>query len=287
MKEISKWLMDVEDAAKRFYEKAALTFSQDAELSQMLKRLRDDEVVHYCAVRIIHDITLETEGFDSDIMPDAETMNGTLSLIAESEKRLDAGGMTKEELLDMVINIEVSEHNDFFLYAVKVTQLRFEGLFKDASDLSRHKAHIERFITARPEFSRFRDKISRLPVMGRESLLVVDDDVSLLEAFHTLLSDHGAVDTASNGKEALEKLDGKYYAAIISDIRMPVMSGIEFFEKAAKKFPSVKKRFIFLTNYSKECSDFFEKNDLNFLEKPAPMSEIKEAVKRVLNAVRR
>ena len=286
MKEISKWLMDVEESARRFYEKAALKFAEDTELSQMLKLLRDDEAKHYCAVKIIYDITLDTEGFDSDIMPDAESMNGTLSLLAGSEKKLDTGGMTKEELLNAVVNIETSEHNDFFLYAIKVTQLRVEGLFKDASDISVHRAHIERFIDARPEFSKFSERISRLPVVGRENLLVVDDDASLTEAFHTLLSEPGVVDTASNGKEALEKLDGKYYAAIISDIRMPVMNGIEFFEKAAQKFPSVRKRFIFLTNYDEECKDFFEKNSLTHLEKPASISEIKEAVKSVLGATR-
>jgi CheY-like chemotaxis protein len=286
MKEISKWLMDVEGSAKRFYEKAALKFKEDTELSLMLKLLAEDEARHYYAVKIIYDITLDTEGFDTDIIPDAASMNKTLSLLAGNEKRLDSGGMTKEELLDAVINIETSEHNDFFLYAIRVTQIRVEGLFKDASDISVHRAHIERFINARPEFGKFCEKLSRLPVLGRENLLVVDDDASLTEAFYTLLSEHGAVDTASNGKEALEKLDGKYYAAIISDIRMPVMNGIEFFEKVAKKFPSVKNRFIFLTNYDEECKDFFEKNSLTHLEKPASMSEIKDAVKSVLSAAR-
>lgn len=285
MKEISKWLMDVEESAKRFYEKAALKFQEDAGLSQMLKLLAEDEAGHYRAVKIIYDITLDTEGFDSDITPDAESMTGTLSLLAESEKRLDSSGMTKDELLEAVVNIETSEHNDFFLYAVKVTQIRVEELCKDASDIRVHRAHIERFIDARPEFRKFREKISRLPVLGRESLLVVDDDASLTEAFHTLLCEHGAVDTASNGKEALEKLEGKYYAAIISDVRMPVMSGIEFFEKAAEKFPGVRNRFIFLTNYDDECRDFFEKNNLTHLEKPASITEIKEAVKSVLSSL--
>lgn len=187
MKEISKWLIDVEDAAEKFYKKSALKFADDAGLSQMLKLLAEDEAKHYYAVKIIHDIALNMEGFDSDIMPDAESMNGTLSLIAGSEKRLDAGGMTNEELLDAVVDIEASEHNDFFLYAVRVTQLRVEGLFKDVSDISRHKAHIERFIAARPEFSKFREKILRLPVISRENLLVVDSDVSLIEAFNSLL----------------------------------------------------------------------------------------------------
>ncbi|MBI5887150.1 MAG: response regulator [Deltaproteobacteria bacterium] len=286
MKEISKWLMDVEGSAKRFYEKAALKFAEDAELSQMLKLLAEDEARHYCAVKLIHDITLGTEEFDSAIVPDAASMNDTLSLFAGSEKKLDSGGMTKEELLNAVINIETSEHNDFFLYAIKVSRFRMEGLLKDASDISRHRAHIERFINVRPEFGKLCGKLSRLPVSGRENMLVVDDDASLTEAFHTLLSEYGAVDTASNGKEALEKLAGKYYAAIISDIRMPVMSGIEFFEKAVQKFPSVKNRFIFLTNYDEECKDFFEKNSLRHLEKPAPMSEIKEAVKNIFSAAR-
>lgn len=68
---------------------------------------------------------------------------------------------------------------------------------------------------------------------------------------------------------------------------MPVMSWIEFFKKATEKFPGIKNRFIFLTNCGEECNEFFKKNNVIHLEKPAPVSEIKEAVKSVLSAVRR
>jgi CheY-like chemotaxis protein len=62
-------------------------------------------------------------------------------------------------------------------------------------------------------------------------VLVVDDDRSIRELVTEFLEEVGyVVETASNGAEALAKVQANDFAAIVLDLMMPVMSGWEFLE---------------------------------------------------------
>ncbi|MDR2387652.1 MAG: sigma-54 dependent transcriptional regulator, partial [Deltaproteobacteria bacterium] len=66
--------------------------------------------------------------------------------------------------------------------------------------------------------------------MGR--ILVIDDDLSLREVIEMLLSNLGhSVDLAENGEVGLKMALSKDYDLIISDIRMPLLNGLEVLEK--------------------------------------------------------
>jgi CheY-like chemotaxis protein len=68
-------------------------------------------------------------------------------------------------------------------------------------------------------------------VMGR-MVLVVEDDEGVREVMVTALEDDGwEVETAENGKSALEALLDARPGAIILDLRMPVMDGLTFAER--------------------------------------------------------
>ena len=61
------------------------------------------------------------------------------------------------------------------------------------------------------------------------NVLVVEDDPSLRELLEIILEGEGLeVDTAANGKEALERLDSRSPALILLDMSMPVMDGWQF-----------------------------------------------------------
>jgi two-component system chemotaxis response regulator CheY len=66
------------------------------------------------------------------------------------------------------------------------------------------------------------------------TVLVVDDSVTMVMSLKTTLVMSGfQVETASNGKEALDKLhSGLKPNLILSDINMPVMGGMEFIKNA-------------------------------------------------------
>jgi len=62
---------------------------------------------------------------------------------------------------------------------------------------------------------------------GMYTVLVVDDNMDMRDYIGRLLMRHYRVETAANGKEALEKIPLVQPTLIISDIMMPVMDGIE------------------------------------------------------------
>ena len=73
----------------------------------------------------------------------------------------------------------------------------------------------------------------------KHTLLVVDDEVSITKALQRLFRKEGYhILTASSGQEGLELLEKaeKPVSLIISDQRMPQMTGAQFLEKAWKSF---------------------------------------------------
>ncbi|MFH0926218.1 MAG: response regulator [bacterium] len=72
----------------------------------------------------------------------------------------------------------------------------------------------------------------------KTSLLVVDDE----EEIRQMLSRHyrykgHEVDTASNGENALSLMANKKYHVVITDIKMPVMNGIQLLRQIRQEYP--------------------------------------------------
>lgn len=74
-------------------------------------------------------------------------------------------------------------------------------------------------------------------------LLVVDDDIQMLGALEAALRRKGHyVETVSNGLEALTRLGVSAFHAILTDLRMPVMDGLELLQhirNSGKEIPVV------------------------------------------------
>ncbi|WP_108125795.1 response regulator [Saccharospirillum mangrovi] len=84
-------------------------------------------------------------------------------------------------------------------------------------------------------------------------ILVVDDSASLRQVVCTALRDEGYQTVeASDGKDALSKLEGQRINLVISDVNMPNMDGITFL-KELKQLPNYKfTPVIMLTTESQE-----------------------------------
>ncbi|MBU0996396.1 MAG: response regulator [Proteobacteria bacterium] len=81
------------------------------------------------------------------------------------------------------------------------------------------------------------------------TVLCVDDEKNILSALKRLLrkEDYELL-TASNGEEALKILDENTVQLVMSDQRMPEMSGTELFEKVKERYPEIIR--IILTGYT-------------------------------------
>jgi response regulator RpfG family c-di-GMP phosphodiesterase len=80
------------------------------------------------------------------------------------------------------------------------------------------------------------------------SILYVDDEENNLFSFKATFRIKYQVLTAISGEEALKILDTKPINIIITDQRMPEMTGVEFLEKVLEKYPDPMR--ILLTGYA-------------------------------------
>jgi CheY-like chemotaxis protein len=114
---------------------------------------------------------------------------------------------------------------------------------------------------------------------GRAKLLIVDDDPEVRIIVAEFLQEFGyEVIQASGGKEALELLEQTPdVRMLISDIRMPDMSGIELADRATQRQPQLKVILI---------SGYFVSQQVQrrFLRKPFRMRELEAAVRAELGA---
>ncbi len=71
---------------------------------------------------------------------------------------------------------------------------------------------------------------------------MIDDDASLLKIYTRILGKHGyQAYTAENGREALEKLKKQRYDAILIDVRLPDVNGIELLQRIHAQTPEAVK----------------------------------------------
>ena len=80
------------------------------------------------------------------------------------------------------------------------------------------------------------------------SILIVDDEKDNLEALKRLLRNQFEVTTATSPFEALKLIQKNEYAVIVSDQRMPEMTGVELLEKAKSVSPVATR--VLLTGYT-------------------------------------
>lgn len=82
----------------------------------------------------------------------------------------------------------------------------------------------------------------------RVRILVVDDDESVTRTFKVILEENGyVVDTAENGREAIEKSHKSFYNAAFIDIRLPDMEGTQLLTAMKETTPKMVK--IIVTGY--------------------------------------
>jgi len=70
---------------------------------------------------------------------------------------------------------------------------------------------------------------------ARKKILIVDDDHDMLDLMEIFLYTTYDIVTAMNGFEALSKVEEEKPSLILTDIKMPVMDGIRFFNNLKKK----------------------------------------------------
>ncbi|PYV26711.1 MAG: transcriptional regulator [Acidobacteria bacterium] len=100
-------------------------------------------------------------------------------------------------------------------------------------------------------------------------VLVVDDEANERHGLAELLQAWGhEVETAPDGQQALEKISSFNPVLVVSDLRMPVMGGMDLLKQVRETRPGI--NFIMLTGHASidEAVEATKLGAFNFLEKP-------------------
>lgn len=117
-------------------------------------------------------------------------------------------------------------------------------------------------------------------------LITEDEDTLRMFVARALRLDGHETHEAGDGAEGLEKLAEGEFDLLLSDIRMPVMDGIELAHKAAAGFPDLK--ILLMTGYAeqRERADDLSSKIVDVVQKPFALPEIRKAVAMALAAPR-
>ena len=115
-------------------------------------------------------------------------------------------------------------------------------------------------------------------------LLVVEDNIELLMLMNQLLSTKYHVETATNGKEAMEIIQKEELDIIISDVMMPVMDGLELTKKI-KADPNFQHLPIILLTAKTQEEDRAEALQIgadSYVTKPFKLSDLELRINNIV-----
>jgi len=119
--------------------------------------------------------------------------------------------------------------------------------------------------------------------MNTKSILVVDDEPSMRIALSESLESCGyTVELSENGADALEKVQGGNFEVVITDMRMPGMSGMEVLRGIKKFSPRIP--VIVITAYGtvNTAVEAMKEGAADFIMKPFSVNHLESLVKKVL-----
>ena len=116
-----------------------------------------------------------------------------------------------------------------------------------------------------------------------DAILVVDDEQSMREFLAIMLEKEGhTVQTASSGKAALKLMETEIFSLVITDIKMPGMSGIELLETIQRISPDTQVLMITAYGSTDNAVEAMKKGAFDYILKPFKIDEIKLIIRNAL-----
>lgn len=119
----------------------------------------------------------------------------------------------------------------------------------------------------------------------RPTLLIIDDEENLRVSLGQVLAPDYDVTLCGGAVEALAVLgSGARFDAILCDLMMPRMTGVELYERVAVEAPEALPRMVFLSGgaFTSSARDFLDRVQNERLEKPFAVPELLAVLRRVI-----
>ncbi len=138
---------------------------------------------------------------------------------------------------------------------------------------------------ADPAPARARAAGAEAPTGRRGRVLVVDDEPAVAAAIRRVLASQHEVVVRASGEEALAAIGrGERFDAIVCDLMMPRMTGMELHEALARLAPDQAARMVVLTGgaFTDGAREFLDRVSLPRCEKPFDAAGLRELVRNVV-----
>jgi CheY-like chemotaxis protein len=115
----------------------------------------------------------------------------------------------------------------------------------------------------------------------RARVLVLDDDGRVADSLRRMLEPDHDVEVLTRSRLALDRVRaGASWDAVLCDVMMPEMSGIEWFEEVRRLDPALARRVVFVTGgaFTAGARTFLEEVGNPRLDKPFVPDEVRAAV---------
>lgn len=129
------------------------------------------------------------------------------------------------------------------------------------------------------------DLPARATSVPRGNILVIDDEPALLDAIARALASAHSVTTRTSAREAIDLLAGDTrFDAILCDLVMPDMDGIEFYERLLATRPDQASRVVFVSGgtLTQRVIDFLRSVPNARIDKPFGLGELRDQIGQLL-----
>ncbi len=109
-----------------------------------------------------------------------------------------------------------------------------------------------------------------------DKILIIDDEKSILDLLSVVFKKEGyTVETALSAKTALELIDREELDLILTDIKLPQMSGMRILQYAKEKYPELPVVMITAYGTIKQAVEALKMGAMDYVVKPFNMEELK------------
>ncbi len=115
-------------------------------------------------------------------------------------------------------------------------------------------------------------------------ILIADDEKNIRDSLKLVLDEEGySTDVASDGEEALQKIEAENFDIVITDIKMPKVDGMQLLETSTKIAPD--SFFIIMTAYAsvKTAIDALRNGAYDYLIKPVEFDDVIFRIKKLID----
>ena len=114
------------------------------------------------------------------------------------------------------------------------------------------------------------------------TLLIVDDDDAIRGMLYDLLCDQYECNTASSADEAFQYLEVEHYDAIITDIAMPGITGVELLKRVQLRDEDTPVILISGKGSEQDSKALLALGAFAYVTKPFDLAEIEQVVERAV-----